>query len=61
MLGFVVVGTGVGVGAGVGMTLRVGGRANRDRDDGLVGDTAALPSSEHSQALQNTCEQRIDD
>ena len=43
MLGFVVVGLGV--------VVRVGGRANRDRDDGLVGYTAAVSLSEDNQAL----------
>lgn len=51
---------GMGMGMGVGVTVRARGRANRDRHDGLVGHTAAVPLSEYSQALQNTRKQGID-
>jgi len=35
----------------LGMIVRVGDRADRDRDDGLVGYTAAVSLSEHDQPL----------
>jgi hypothetical protein len=41
--------------------MRARGRASRDRDDGLIGHTAAVSLSEYSQALQNTRKQGIDD
>lgn len=59
MVGFVVMVVIVVV--GMGMDAGAGGGANRDRDNGLIGYAAAVPLCEYSQALQNTCEQRIDD
>ena len=46
---------------GVGVATRTRGRANWDRDDGLVGYTAAVPFSEYGQTLQNTRKQGMGD
>lgn len=54
-----IVGASVGLRAGVGMTVRMGGKANWDRDDSLIRHATTFSFREHRQPSQNAREQRV--